>query len=103
MCSIYGGHAGSSPHAQAIFWGERDEMRLLKLKVRVAMQAQGWSEFDPSNAYRRVGDDELNFAQGNQRMRYSFTLTTWRGLVNHSARAISVDVGGWTDAPRGYR
>lgn len=100
VCNVYG---MDSPRAQAVIWGERDELLRLKMKVRLAMRVQGWDDFDPSSAYYRASEDELNFRQGNQRMKYTFRLATWRGLVNHTAPAINVDVSAWTDRPRGYR
>lgn len=103
VCSIYGGHAGSAPHAQVVFWGERDELRRLKLKIRLAMRTQGWDDFDPSSFYYRASEDELNFRQGNQRMKFTLSTSTWRGLVSHSSPAINVDVGAWIEQPRGYR
>jgi hypothetical protein len=76
VCSLYGEGPNSST-AQVYLWGDRDELRALMLRTRLAMRTQGWAEHDPNNEYFRAPEDSLWFRQGALQMHYQFRLTSY--------------------------
>lgn len=96
----------TSPYDSSVntfLWGSREDVRPLQLRVRVAMRAQGWQEYDPSNEYVRANPDKLYFQQGQQRLSYEFRATTFRFFGPNERDAINVTVHSSTEQPRRWR
>jgi hypothetical protein len=71
------GEGPNSSTAQVYLWGDRDELRALMLRTRLAMRTQGWAEHDPSSEYFRAPEDSLWFRQGALQLHYQFRLTNY--------------------------
>ncbi len=101
ICSISTSSFDSS--ANTYLWGSREDIRPLQLRVRVAMRAQGWQEYDPSNEYVRANPDKLSFRQGAQLLSYEFRASTFRFFGPNERDAINVRVSSSREQPRRWR